>query len=199
MEYIIIIISTVFVNNIILTQFLGICPFLGVSNKYTTAVGMSGAVVFVIALATLFTYLLQYYLLVPLKIEFMQTVTFIVVIASLVQIVEIILKKVAPSLHKALGIFLPLMATNCAVLGTAIIVVSKKFAFGGAAHMLNLPESIVFAAGTGIGFGVAMVIFAGIREQLELNNVPKLFKGAPIALITAGILAMAFMGFSGLV
>jgi len=199
MEYIIIIISTVFVNNIILTQFLGICPFLGVSNKYTTAVGMSGAVVFVIALASLFTYMLQYYLLVPLEIEFMQTVTFIVVIASLVQIVEIILKKVAPSLHKALGIFLPLMTTNCAVLGTAIIVVSKKFAFGGEAHMLNLLESIVYAVGTGLGFGVAMVIFAGIREQLELNNVPKLFKGAPIALITAGVLAMAFMGFSGLV
>jgi len=199
MEYIIIIISTVFVNNIILAQFLGICPFLGVSNKYNTAVGMSGAVVFVIALATLFTYLLQYYLLVPLKIEFMQTVIFIVVIASLVQIVEIILKKVAPSLHKALGIFLPLIATNCAVLGTAIIVVSKKFSFGGTAHMLNLPESIVFATGTALGFGVAMIIFAGIREQLELNNVPKLFKGVPIALITAGILAMAFMGFSGLV
>ena len=199
MEYIIIIISTVFVNNIILAQFLGICPFLGVSNKYNTAVGMSGAVVFVIALATLFTYLLQYYLLVPLKIEFMQTVIFIIVIASLVQIVEIILKKVAPSLHKALGIFLPLIATNCAVLGTAIIVVSKKFSFGGAAHMLNLPESIVFATGTALGFGVAMIIFAGIREQLELNNIPRLFKGVPIALITAGILAMAFMGFSGLV
>ena len=200
MEYIIIIISTVFVNNIVLTQFLGICPFLGVSNKLSTAVGMSGAIIFVMAIATTFTYLLQYYLLLPLGIGFMQTVTFIVVIASLVQIVEIILKKASPSLHKALGIFLPLMATNCAVLGTAIIVVSKKIAFGGGeAQMLNLVESIVYATGMGLGVGVAMVIFAGIREQLELNDIPKLFKGAPIALITAGILAMAFMGFSGLV
>jgi len=199
MEYIIIIISTVFVNNVILTQFLGICPFLGVSNKFSTAVGMSGAVVFVMAIATIFTYLLQHYLLVPLNIGFMQTVTFIVVIASLVQIVEIILKKVSPSLHKALGIFLPLMATNCAVLGTAIIVVSKEFAFGGEPHMLNLIESVVYATGMGLGFGVAMVLFAGIREQLELNSIPKAFKGAPIALITAGVLAMAFMGFSGLV
>ena len=199
MEYILIIISTVFVNNIILTQFLGICPFLGVSNKFSTAVGMSGAIIFVMAIATIFTYLLQYYLLIPLDIEFMQTVTFIVVIATLVQIVEIILKKAAPSLHKALGIFLPLMATNCAVLGTAIIVVSKEFAFGGEPHMLNLIESVVYAVGMGLGVGVAMVLFAGIREQLELNNVPKAFKGAPIALVTAGILAMAFMGFAGLV
>ena len=199
MEYILIIISTVFVNNIILTQFLGICPFLGVSNKFSTAVGMSGAVIFVMAIATVFTYLLQYYLLIPLNIEFMQTVTFIVVIATLVQIVEIILKKVSPSLHKALGIFLPLMATNCAVLGTAIIVVSKEFTFGGEPHMLNLIESVVYAVGMGLGVGVAMVLFAGIREQLELNNVPKAFKGAPIALVTAGILAMAFMGFAGLV
>ena len=199
MEYILIIISTVLVNNIILTQFLGICPFLGVSNKFSTAVGMSGAIIFVMAIATVFTYLLQYYLLIPLDIGFMQTVTFIVVIATLVQIVEIILKKVSPSLHKALGIFLPLMATNCAVLGTAIIVVSKEFAFGGEPHMLNLIESVVYAVGMGLGVGVAMVLFAGIREQLELNNVPKAFKGAPIALVTAGILAMAFMGFAGLV
>lgn len=199
MEYIIIIISAVFVNNILLSQFLGVCPFLGVSNKVSTAAGMSGAVVFVIAASTMVTYLLQYFVLVPLKIEFMQTVAFIVVIAALVQMVEIILKKISPSLYQALGIFLPLITTNCAVLGVALIVVTKEFSFGGEPHMLNLAESMVYAVGSAIGFGVAMVIFAGLREHLDLVNVPKAFKGAPIALITAGILAMAFMGFAGLV
>jgi electron transport complex protein RnfA len=199
MEYIIIIISAVFVNNIVLTQFLGICPFLGVSNKLSTAMGMSGAVVFVIALSTLVTYLLQYYVLVPLGIEFMQTVAFILVIAALVQMVEIILKKISPSLFKALGIFLPLITTNCCVLGLAIIVVAKEFSFGGEPHMLNLAESVVYATASAIGYGFAIILFAGLREQLELNNVPKVLKGTPIALITAGILALAFMGFSGLV
>lgn len=199
MEYIIIIISAVFVNNIVLTQFLGICPFLGVSNKLSTAMGMSGAVVFVIALSTLVTYLLQYYVLVPLGIEFMQTVAFILVIAALVQMVEIILKKISPSLFKALGIFLPLITTNCCVLGIAIIVVAKEFSFGGEPHMLNLAESVVYATASAIGYGFALILFAGLREQLELNNVPKVLKGTPIALITAGILALAFMGFSGLV
>ena len=199
MEYIIIVISAVFVNNILLAQFLGICPFLGVSNRVSTAIGMSGAVCFVMAIATLFTYLLQCYVLIPLGIEFMQTVGFILVIAALVQMVEIILKKISPSLYQALGIFLPLITTNCAVLGVAIIVVSKEFAFGGDPHMLNLAESVVYAIASAIGFGVAMVLFAGIREQLELSNVPKAFKGVPIALITAGILALSFLGFSGLV
>jgi electron transport complex protein RnfA len=199
MEYIIIIISAVFVNNIVLTQFLGICPFLGVSNKLSTAMGMSGAVVFVIALSTLVTYLLQYYVLVPLGIEFMQTVAFILVIAALVQMVEIILKKISPSLFKALGIFLPLITTNCCVLGLAIIVVAKEFSFGGEPHMLNLAESVIYATASAIGYGFALILFAGLREQLELNNVPKVLKGTPIALITAGILALAFMGFSGLV
>lgn len=199
MEYIIIIISAVFVNNILLAQFLGVCPFLGVSNKVSTAVGMSGAVCFVMAVATLVTYLVQYYILVPLGIEFMQTIAFILVIASLVQMVEIILKKISPALYQALGIFLPLITTNCAVLGVAILVVSKEFTFGGEAHMLNMVESIVYAISSALGFGLAMTLFAGLREQLELASVPKPFKGVPIALITAGILAMAFMGFSGLV
>jgi Na+-translocating ferredoxin:NAD+ oxidoreductase subunit A len=199
MEYILIIISAVFVNNILLSQFLGICPFLGVSKKVSTAVGMSAAVAFVMGLATCVTYLLQYYVLVPLKIEFLQTVSFILVIAGLVQMVEIILKKISPSLYQALGIFLPLITTNCAVLGVALMVVQKQFSFGGAAHMLNLGQSVVFAVASAIGFGLAITLFAGIREQLELSKVPKVFKGVPIALIVAGIMAMAFMGFSGIV
>lgn len=199
MEYILIIISAVFVNNILLAQFLGVCPFLGVSNKVSTAVGMSGAVCFVMAVATLVTYLVQYYMLVPLGIEFMQTITFILVIAALVQMVEIILKKISPSLYQALGIFLPLITTNCAVLGVAILVVSKEFTFGSEPHMLNLAGSVVYAIASALGFGLAMTLFAGLREQLDLNNVPKAMKGVPIALVTAGILAMAFMGFSGLV
>ena len=199
MEYLIIIISAIFVNNILLSQFLGICPFLGVSNKLSTAVGMSGAVCFVMTLATLVTYLLQNYVLDPLGIGFMQTISFILVIAALVQMVEIVLKKVSPSLYQALGIFLPLITTNCAVLGVALIVVTKEFTFGGDAHMLNLGESVVYAFATSLGFGLAMTLFAGLREQLALSDVPKAFKGIPIALVTAGILAMAVMGFSGLV
>lgn len=199
MEYILIIISAVFVNNIILSQFLGVCPFLGVSNKVPTAMGMAGAVCFVIAVSTLVTYLIQYYILAPLNIEFMQTITFILVIAGLVQMVEIILKKISPSLYQALGIFLPLITTNCAVLGVAIIVVTKEFSFGGEPHMLNLAESVVYAIASAIGFGVAMVLFAGIREQIDLSDVPKPFRGIPIALVTAGILALSFLGFSGLV
>ena len=199
MEYLILIISAIFVNNIVLSQFLEICPFLGVPNKLSTAVGMSGAVCFVITLATLVTYLLQVYVLAPLNIEFLQTIAFILVIAALVQMVEIVLKKVSPSLYSALGIFLPLITTNCAVLGVALIVVTKEFSFGGEPHMLNLVESLVYALSTAVGYGLAMVLFAGIRETLALNSVPKSFKGVPIALISAGIMAMAFMGFSGLV
>ena len=199
MEYILIIISAVFVNNILLSQFLGICPFLGVSNKVSTAVGMSGAVCFVMALATIITYLIQYYILIPFEIEYMQTLSFILVIAALVQMVEIMLKKVSPALYQALGIFLPLITTNCAVLGVAIIVVSKEFTFGSDAHMLSLAASVVYAVASAMGFGVAMTLFAGIREQLEISEVPKSFRGIPIALVTAGILALAFMGFSGLV
>ena len=204
MEYFIIIISAVFVNNVVLAQFLGICPFLGVSKKVSTAAGMSAAVTFVMALATLVTYILQKYVLEAFHIEFMQTVAFILVIAALVQMVEIILKKISPSLYQALGIFLPLITTNCVVLGVAIQVVSKEFDFinnVGAANpaMMNLGQSVVFAIANALGYSLAMVLFAGIREQLDLNNVPKAFRGVPIALITAGIMAMAFMGFSGLV
>ena len=199
MEYLLIIISAIFVNNILLSQFLGICPFLGVSNKLSTAVGRSGAVCFVITLATVVTYLLNQYLLVPFGLTFLQTISFILVIAALVQMVEIILKKISPSLYQALGIFLPLITTNCAVLGVAITVVTKEFTFGGAPAMLNLGQATVYAAATALGYGLAMCLFAGLREHLSMNDVPKPFKGLPIALITAGIMAMAFLGFSGIV
>ncbi|HOO98864.1 MAG TPA: electron transport complex subunit RsxA [Bacteroidales bacterium] len=190
MEYILIIISAVFINNIVLSQFLGICPFLGVSNKVNTAIGMSGAVTFVLVLATIVTYLIQTYVLDKLGIGFMQTITFILVIASLVQMVEIILKKISPPLYQALGIFLPLITTNCAVLGVAILVIKKDY---------NLLEGVVYGASNAIGFGLALIILAGIREQLDLADVPKGMKGVPVSLITAGILALAFMGFTGIV
>lgn len=190
MEYITIIIFAVFVNNVILSQFLGICPFLGVSTKVSTAAGMGAAVVFVMTLSTIVTFLLQKFVLVPFGIEFLQTIMFILVIAALVQMVEIILKKISPSLYQALGVFLPLITTNCAVLGISILVVQKGY---------NLLEGITYAIGISLGFTLAMVIFAGLREHLELVEVPKGVKGIPIALITAGILAMAFMGFAGLV
>ena len=200
MEYFLIFVSAIFVNNILLAQFLGICPFLGVSNKLSTATGMSGAVCFVITLATVVTYLLNQYLLVPLGLEFLQTISFILVIAALVQMVEIVLKKIIPSLYQALGIFLPLITTNCAVLGVAITVVTKEFAFGGGVpHMLNLGQAVVYAVATSLGYGLAMCLFAGLREHLAGNDVPKAFKGLPIALITVGIMAMAFLGFSGIV
>ena len=190
MEYITIIIFAVFVNNVILSQFLGICPFLGVSTKVSTAAGMGAAVVFVMTLSTIVTFLLQKFVLVPFGIEFLQTIVFILVIAALVQMVEIILKKISPSLYQALGVFLPLITTNCAVLGISILVVQKGY---------NLLEGITYAICISLGFTLAMVIFAGLREHLELVEVPKGVKGIPIALITAGILAMAFMGFAGLV
>lgn len=190
MDFFIIVISAIFVNNIVLSQFLGICPFLGVSNKVETSIGMSGAVTFVIALATIITWLLQKYVLVPLNITFMQTISFILVIAALVQMVEIILKKISPALYQALGVFLPLITTNCAVLGVAILVQQKNY---------GLMQSLVFSVATGIGFGLAIILFAGLREELEMGNVPREMKGIPIALVTASILAMAFMGFSGMV
>ncbi|MBQ7898669.1 MAG: RnfABCDGE type electron transport complex subunit A [Bacteroidales bacterium] len=197
-EYILIIISAIFVNNILLSQFLGICPFLGVSNKLSTASGMSMAVCFVITLATVVTYLLNM-LLVKLGLEFLQTISFILVIAALVQMVEIVLKKISPALYASLGIFLPLITTNCAVLGVALTVVKPSVYASAASGMMNLGEATVYAFATSLGFGLAMILFAGLREQLSLNDVPKAFKGIPIALVTAGILAMAFMGFSGLV
>ena len=199
MVFFLIIISAIFVNNILLSQFLGICPFLGVSNKLGTAVGMSGAVCFVITLATVVTYLINQFLLVPFNLQFLQTIAFILVIAALVQVVEIVLKKISPSLYQALGIFLPLITTNCAVLGVAITVVTKEFTFGGTAHLLNLGEATVYALATSLGYGLAMILFAGLREHLALNNVPKSFRGLPIALITVSIMAMAFLGFAGIV
>lgn len=199
MKYLIIILSTILVNNVIFSQFLGICPFLGTSKKTSTALGMGAAVIFVLTLATMVTWLTQRFILDPLHLGFLQTIAFILIIAALVQMVEIILKKISPSLYTALGVFLPLITTNCAVLGVSITVVTKEFTYGGIAHMLSLGESIVYAAGTALGFAIALVIFAGIREHLELMDVPKGMKGTPIALITAGILAMAFMGFTGIV
>jgi len=190
MEYVLIIISAVLINNVVLAQFLGICPFLGVSNKVNTALGMTGAVTFVIVLATMATYIIQIYVLNRLGIAFMQTITFILVIAALVQMVEIILKKVSQPLYQALGIFLPLITTNCAVLGVAILVIKKDY---------NLIEGVVFGGATAIGFGLALIILAGIREQLDLADIPKGMKGVPISLVIAGILAMAFMGFTGIV
>lgn len=190
MNYIIIIIGAIFVNNIVLSKFLGVCPFMGVSNKVSTSVGMTGAVTFVMVLATIVTWLIQRYVLDVFGIEFMQTVTFILVIASLVQMVEIILKKISPPLYQALGVFLPLITTNCAVLGVAMLTIQKDF---------NLMEGVVYAVANAIGFGLALIVFAGIREQLDLAGVPKGMKGVPIALVVAGLLAMAFMGFTGIV
>jgi len=190
MTYIFILISAVFVNNIVLAQFLGICPFLGVSKKIETALGMSGAVAFVMTIATIFTFIIQKTVLEPFKIGFLQTIVFILVIAILVQLVEIILKKTSPALYQALGVFLPLITTNCTILGVAIMVIQKNY---------NLLESVTFAISTAIGFGLALILFAGLREQLRLVKLPKAMEGVPIALIVAGLLAMAFMGFAGIV
>ena len=188
MGYILIFITAIFVNNIVLSQFLGICPFLGVSKKISTALGMGAAVAFVMTLATAVTYLLQIYVLNPFDLGYLQTLVFILVIASLVQMVEIILKKVSPALYQALGIFLPLITTNCAVLGVAILVIQKDMAF---------LDAIVYAFSTAIGFALALTVFAGIREQLALADIPKGMRGMAIVLVTAGLLSLAFMGFSG--
>ena len=191
MEYILIIIGAVFVNNIVLNQFLGICPFLGVSKKVSTAVGMTGAVTFVMTLATLVTYLIHTYLLVPLELEYLRTISFILVIATLVQMVEIILKKISPALYRALGVFLPLITTNCAVLGVAILALGMEDA--------SLIKALVFAIANAIGFGLAIILFSSIREYLDLLDIPKGMRGVPIALLVAGLLSLAFMGFIGIV
>lgn len=195
MAYILIFITAVFVNNIVLSQFLGICPFLGVSKKVDSALGMGAAVAFVLTLATIVTYLIQMYVLKVFGLEYLQTIAFILVIAALVQMVEIILKKSAPALYQALGVFLPLITTNCCILGVAILVANGTYATQGLEP--NLLTGVVFAISTAIGFALALVVFAGIREQLEMMDVPKGLQGMSIALITAGLLAMAFMGFSG--
>ena len=189
LAYLSIIITAIFVNNIVFAQFLGICPFLGVSKKISSAVGMGMAVTFVMVIATAVTYLLQIYVLEPFEVTYLQTIVFILVIAALVQVLEIVMKKTMPVLYQALGVFLPLITTNCAVLGVAILVIQKNMTF---------VESLVYAVSTAVGFTLALVIFAGIREQLSISQVPKPMKGIPIALITAGILAMAFMGFAGI-
>ena len=189
-SYFAIVIGAIFVNNVVLSQFLGICPFLGVSSKVDTSLGMSAAVTFVMALTAVVAWSIQEFILVPFGIEYMQTIVFILVIAALVQMVEIILKKVSPALYQALGIFLPLITTNCAVLGVAILMIQKEF---------SLLQGVVYSVSSALGFALALVLFAGIRERLDFEEVPAAFRGVPIALVTAGILAMAFMGFSGLV
>ncbi len=189
LAYISIIVTAIFINNIVLAQFLGICPFLGVSKKTSSALGMGAAVTFVITLATAVAWVLQYYVLNPLGLEFLQTIVFILVIAFLVQLLEIVLKKITPALYQALGVFLPLITTNCAVLGVAILVIQKDF---------NILQAVVYGFSTALGFTLALWIFAGIREQLEITETPRGLRGVPLALISAGILAMAFLGFSGI-
>ena len=191
MEFFIIFIGAVFVNNIVLAQFLGICPFLGVSNKVSTSVGMSGAVMFVMTIATTVTYLLHQYVLAPMGLDYLRTITFILVIAALVQMVEIILKKVSPPLYQALGVFLPLITTNCAVLGVAILALGLENA--------TLLKAVFFAFSSSVGFALALIVFASIREFLELADLPESMKGVPINLLVAGLLSLAFLGFAGLV
>lgn len=189
LTYVSIFITAIFVNNIVLSQFLGICPFLGVSKRIDSALGMGAAVTFVMTLSTIVTYLLQTYLLMPLGLDYMQTIVFILVIAALVQLLEIIIKKIAPALYQALGVFLPLITTNCTILGVALIVTQKD---------MSLLEATVYAISTALGFTLALVLFAGMREQMALSRIPKAMQGTPIALVAAGLLAMAFMGFSGI-
>ena len=188
MDYILIFITAIFVNNVVLSQFLGICPFLGVSKKVETATGMGAAVAFVLVIATIVTYLVQKFVLDAFGLQYLQTIAFILIIAALVQMVEIVLKKVSPALYQALGVFLPLITTNCCILGVAILVIQNDY---------DLLTGVIYAFATAIGFALAMVLFAGIREQLSLVNIPKGMDGMAIALVTAGLLAMAFMGFSG--
>ena len=185
-----IVIGAILVNNVVLSQFLGICPFLGVSSKVNTSLGMGMAVTFVMALSSVVAWCLQEFILVPFGIEYMQTIVFILVIAALVQMVEIVLKKVSPTLYQALGIFLPLITTNCAVLGVAILMVQKEF---------SLITGVIYSVSTALGFALALVLFAGIRERLDVEDVPQALRGVPIALIAAGLLAMAFMGFANVV
>jgi len=189
MSLVFILISTIFVNNFILSRFLGICPFLGVSKQIETAVGMGVAVTFVMALASAITYMVQYTILIPLHLGYLQTIAFILVIAALVQLVEMIIKKMSPSLYQALGVYLPLITTNCAVLGVALLNIQYKF---------NFIETIFNGVGAALGFTLAIVLFAGIRERLEVSTVPEALEGFPIALLTAGLMAIAFLGFSGM-
>lgn len=189
-ELLLIAVGSAFVNNVVLSQFLGICPFLGVSKKVETAAGMGGAVIFVVSIASVVTNVIYQFILEPTGFEYLQTIVFILVIAALVQFVEMFLKKSVPSLYRALGVYLPLITTNCAVLGVALTNVQKSY---------DIIESLVNGVGTSVGFTVAIVIMAGIREKIEYNDVPSSFKGTPIVLVTAGLMAIAFFGFSGLI
>lgn len=188
-EYLLLIISTVLINNVVLSKFLGLCPFMGVSNKLDTALSMGLATTFVLTLASMFSWLIEHYILIPLDVPFLRILSFILVIAAAVQFTEMVIHKTSPVLYQVLGIFLPLITTNCAVLGVALLTVQEE---------LNFLQSMVYGFGSAIGFTLVMVIFAGLRERLATANVPFAFQGAPIAYITAGLLSMAFMGFSGL-
>jgi len=190
MNLLLLVISAILVNNFVLARFLGICPFLGVSRKLSTALGMTGAVLFVMTLASIVSWLIYHLVLEPMNLVFLQTITFILIIASMVQLVELALQKLSPPLYRSLGIFLPLITTNCAVLGCAVMAIQNDY---------SLIETTVFALGAGVGFGVALILFAGIREVLELAETPRAFRGTAVALVTAGVLSMAFMGFAGLV
>ena len=190
MNLLLLVISAILVNNFVLARFLGICPFLGVSKKLPTALGMTGAVMFVMTLASIASWLIYHLVLAPLDLVYLRTITFILIIASMVQLVELALQKLSPPLYRSLGIFLPLITTNCAVLGCAVMSIQNDY---------SLLETTVFSLGAGIGFGVALILFAGIREVLDLADTPKSFRGTAIALVTAGVLSMAFMGFAGLV
>ncbi|MEF3255437.1 MAG: electron transport complex subunit RsxA [Deferribacterales bacterium] len=190
MEYILLFISASIVNNFVLSRFLGICPFIGVSRKLDTAIGMSLAVIFVMGVAGIVTWIIQYAVLNPLNLGYLQTIIFILVIASLVQFVEMVIEKTSPDLYASLGIFLPLITTNCAVLGAAILNIQNGFSF---------LKMLIFTIGSAVGFAFALILFSGIRERIEYSDIPFYFRGLPITLITAGILSLAFMGFSGLV
>ena len=185
-----ILLGSILVNNFVMSKFLGICPFLGVSKKVSTAAGMGIAVTFVMAVASLVTYFVQYYILVPLGIEYLQTIAFILVIAVLVQLVEMVINKTSPSLYKALGVYLPLITTNCAVLGVTILNITESY---------SLLGSVVNGIGSALGFTLAIVLFAGVRERLESSNIPECFKGFPSTLIAAGLMSVAFLGFQGLI
>ncbi|MFA7163506.1 MAG: electron transport complex subunit RsxA [Eubacteriales bacterium] len=190
MSIFVILLSSILVNNFIMSRFLGICPFLGVSKRVETAVGMGLAVTFVMALASVITYLAHYFILVPLKLEYMQTLAFILIIAALVQFVEMVIQKSSPSLYQALGVYLPLITTNCAVLGVAIINIEEGY---------DLFQTLINGVGAALGFTLAIVLFAGIRERLDLSDIPKPLQGFPIAMITAGLMSVAFLGFQGLI
>jgi electron transport complex protein RnfA len=186
----VIIISAIFVNNIVLMKFLGLCPFFGVSKKTSSALGMSGAVLFVMTIASIVTWLINTYLLIPFGIEYLRTISFILIIASLVQTVEILLKRFNQTMYKALGIYLPLITTNCAILGMALLNIQENY---------NFIEALVFGIATGVGFGIALLVMSGIRERLEIADVPKAFQGLPIAFIVASLMSLAFLGFIGIV